>query len=766
MAEEQGKQEEKFDFTRDGQALGYISMDQARVMAMRTASETPGAYGAAYREVPLAFEVVEAEDTEDHYVITITFRPQGEFAGRPGREQFFITKEGDVALRQVLALPRLRRTFPVLPAAIGLAAVAAVFVGAVFVPRIFDGGGAEEPIPAPTATAAPVAAALPGPTLTPTAGPTTTPAPPDVAPTATAAPLAAVFPTPVLTAAPVATRAPAPATAPAATRAPVPTATPVPTPTMTLRPTGAPKPAGTINIGLTTMGPYMGHPKLAGSPQISINSAMGITESLAMYNETNGALDAMLAESWSVSSDFKTWTFNLRRGVQFHQGYGEMTAENVVWSHGMVSQSENHPRAQNVRNIWFNENGSMETPDEYTVVLNTGVPFSDVVVNELLAAPSFAMTWITSGGQHDKVGEEEANRNTAATGPWEIDEWRAGEFWRLRAVEGHWRKTPFFAELVLWEIPEEATRVAAFQTGMLDTFAMDLDSLPVVEQVEGASLMRIPNVGQAGLNFYGQYHGTPEPAEAYDPALPWVSASTDLASPEWEQARKVRLALSIAIDRELIVDVLLQGFGHPLVLRDWAGRDEARLPPNMRWDYDPDRARNLLAEAGYPDGFTITLSIGFRDTPAELKACEAIASFWQDIGIDVDVQITPYFATLRPTLIERTYKGATCHFVTFRLAPVHGLGYYRYDSVFNYGTMHPWLEEKIAEAQRATAKDDRERLEMEIARFMFDNVFGQTGLYVYDGIWAVGPKLEPWDDHIKRGDLRQQNGMEWARPRR
>ena len=73
MAEDQGKQEEeKFDFSREGEALGYVSLDQARVMAMRTASETPGAYGSAYRDVPMAFEVVEAEETEDHYVISIT----------------------------------------------------------------------------------------------------------------------------------------------------------------------------------------------------------------------------------------------------------------------------------------------------------------------------------------------------------------------------------------------------------------------------------------------------------------------------------------------------------------------------------------------------------------------------------------------------------------------------------------------------------------------------------------------------------------------
>ena len=100
MAEEQGKPEEKVEFTREGETLGYISLDQARVLAMRTARETPGAYGRRYRANPMAFEVVEGTETEDHYIITLSLRPQGAFTGTPGQEQFFIEKEGGVAHRE------------------------------------------------------------------------------------------------------------------------------------------------------------------------------------------------------------------------------------------------------------------------------------------------------------------------------------------------------------------------------------------------------------------------------------------------------------------------------------------------------------------------------------------------------------------------------------------------------------------------------------------------------------------------------------------
>ena len=144
MAEDPGKQEEKLEFTPEGEALGYISLDQGRVLAMRTAAETPGTYGSSFANKPMAFEVVEAEETEDHYVITLGFRPQGEYAGRPGREQFFIQKEGGVAHRQVLALPRPRRRIPVIPLGIALAAVGVVAIILLFViPNI--GSDNEEP---------------------------------------------------------------------------------------------------------------------------------------------------------------------------------------------------------------------------------------------------------------------------------------------------------------------------------------------------------------------------------------------------------------------------------------------------------------------------------------------------------------------------------------------------------------------------------------------------------------------------------------------
>ena len=118
MAEDNGKEEEKFDFTAEGE--GYISLAEARVLAVRTAVEKPGDYGGRYQGVAMAFEVVESGEDDDYYNITLSFRPQGNFAGTPGQEQFVIGKDGTIAIRQVLSTPRRGGNSPVLPVGIGL----------------------------------------------------------------------------------------------------------------------------------------------------------------------------------------------------------------------------------------------------------------------------------------------------------------------------------------------------------------------------------------------------------------------------------------------------------------------------------------------------------------------------------------------------------------------------------------------------------------------------------------------------------------------
>jgi len=548
----------------------------------------------------------------------------------------------------------------------------------------------------------------------------------------------------------------------AATAAPAPTAVPTAMPAMV-------KPAGTLTVGQKELGPYVGNPKLIGNPQIFLNSAIPITETLGMYNFDNGNVGPMLAESWDVSADGQTWTFHIRDDVEFHKGFGKMTVEDVAFSFRQVADSEKHARSANAKEMFFAENGSQTTPDDFTWVVDTGVPFSAIPVLELLGTPRAVAAWVVSKKQWDQDGEDEANFNTAATGPWEIDEAKTGEFWRMKAVEDHWRQTPAFAELMFMEIPEESARIAGFKTGNLDTFVMALDTIGEVESVNGAILMSVPNAVQAGINFYAQLYvpardGGGESWPAYDPDLPWVSSTSDITSAEWANARKVRLALSIAIDRQAIIDNLLLGFGHQLTLKDWMGFEDRLPSPQETWGYDPERAKSLLAEAGFADGFSITLTAAIRGAPSEVEACEAVAQFWDAIGINVDFQNVPY-GTYRPTAVARTYQGVSCHNVGARLSPIQGMASFLNSGNFSWGAEHPITEDLIPRAQQSVIRSEWEALEDEIAKFYIDEVFGEIGLYVVDNVWPVGPNISPWNDFIKQGDLRQINGFEYITPR-
>ena len=102
---DEGKPEEKFEFDNAGQSLGYISIDQAQVLAMRLARENPGDYGSDYSGIRMSLEVIESRETDEYYVVTLAYRPLGTFSGNPGREQFYIAKEGTVENRQVVLFP-------------------------------------------------------------------------------------------------------------------------------------------------------------------------------------------------------------------------------------------------------------------------------------------------------------------------------------------------------------------------------------------------------------------------------------------------------------------------------------------------------------------------------------------------------------------------------------------------------------------------------------------------------------------------------------
>ncbi|MDE2788699.1 MAG: ABC transporter substrate-binding protein [Chloroflexota bacterium] len=522
------------------------------------------------------------------------------------------------------------------------------------------------------------------------------------------------------------------------------------------------EPTGILSTGLKEMGPFFLHPSTLGNPQIFVHGTAPIGEGL-LQEDANRDVLGLLAESWEISDDFLVWTFHLNKGVQFHKGYGEMTAEDVVWSMQQWGLSK-HPRAGQLATFWEDRDGSMII-DDYTVQVHTGEPLVHVIAQRWHMTPGGASTFIASKKQTEELGVEEASANMAATGPWEIIDHRTGEFWKMQAVRDHWRHTPAFDQFVMWEIPEESSRVAGFKTGALDTFLMGYDSIPSVLEVEGAELMKVPNAIVQSLRIYGNWYPVEgiETRPGYDPENPWVSPTDDITSPEWDRARKVRLALMTAIDRQALVDEILSGHGNTdTPIHSYSGFEH--YLDGRDWEYSPERAMQLLEEAGYPDGFSITLTPALRGAPQEVESCEAISQMWNDIGLDVDFQRIPY-GTLRPTLVGRTYQGATCHAGGPLPTPANGFGSYLTENPFNRGLEHQWSDDLMRRAMGEVDPDAREQMERELGQFLFDHALTDLTYYNIDAIWPVGPRIQPWGEHVRRSDVRQINGYEYIKHR-
>ena len=519
-------------------------------------------------------------------------------------------------------------------------------------------------------------------------------------------------------------------------------------------------PHGTLDIGWEALQTFSVHPRLTpGGVEIGTT----ILETLLSVTP-DAVFTPKVAKSWSLSADQLVWTFEINEGIQFHGGWGEMTAEDVVFSIQEFAHADSlSNRAPQFRRLWAAEGGGATATGPYTIEVDTAVLQIDMLIQ--LASPFAA--YLVSKDAVDTLGDEVANTTDIGSGPWEIAETSAAR-WRMSYVPDHWRKTPEFAELVFHAIPEESTQLANFRVGRLDTFTMNPDTLPAVLAVPGTKIMKKEDGFSEKLALYGSYyvgHGTDawrDKNPGYDATRAWISADPDRSSVEWANARKVRQALSIAIDRELIVETLLGGQGRPSVLWIWESHVQRLDPSRQQWVYDPARAEELITEAGYPNGFDITLTPAIRGLPAEIEACHAVGSMWEAVGVNVTINDVP-FLTLRGGVVSREYTGATCQGTSGRFDPFSVWGTSYSDRAgFPAGFNHPDLEALIDEGRAmGSAEEQYAGPVTQIAEFLYDEAF-DFGLYSGNILWPLGPEVDDWTAFMEDGLRKTWTAYEYA----
>ena len=361
------------------------------------------------------------------------------------------------------------------------------------------------------------------------------------------------------------------------------------------------KPKGEMVIALTTEINSLEQPY--AQERNSINASWTLYDSL-LTAPWYGPVEPGLAESWEISEDGTEYILHLRKDVVFHNG-DPFTAEDVVFSWETYSQ-EGCPK----RYHWTLAE-TVEAIDEYTLRITTSAP------NALLLTTMGSEWLIVPKKYYQEVGQEGFTEHPIGTGPFMFQEWVRGDHVTVVANPNYWREnSPKLEKITFKPIPDSSTRVAALQTGQIDLATR-------LTAEEAQRLMGDPNI-----RIIRYVKDRP----CY---ISFNNLSTGLGTPIIDP--KVRLAMNYAVDVQAIVDAIFNGFAQPstgFVTPANVGFDNADPFP-----YDPEKARQLLAEAGYPDGFKIDMACPDQAYVHINEVCEAVVGYLADVGIEADLEI-------------------------------------------------------------------------------------------------------------------------------
>jgi peptide/nickel transport system substrate-binding protein len=399
----------------------------------------------------------------------------------------------------------------------------------------------------------------------------------------------------------------------------------------------------------------------------SIQRMDNIFEGLVEYEAGSTEIKPCLAESWEISEDGKEIVFHLRKGVKFHDGT-DFNADAVLFTFAR-QYDMNHPYHQygewpywgymfsDVKKIEArvpqllysfktieNEEILVSKIDNYTVKLILKEPNASIMTS--LAMFTVA---IVSPANAEKF-KENAFKNPCGTGPFKFVEWVKDDHITLEANEDYWRERPKLDKLIFRVIEDPSARLLALEVG--EIHGMEYPNPADFERIEANPdlvLMSEPgmNIGYMAMNTgYGYVdankNGVKDADEPFEKLPGYFEPLTK---------KEVRQAINMAIDKEAIVRDIYMGT---------AAVAKTGVPPGVLgyhdgiedYPYDPERAKELLAEAGYPDGFEVTLHVMPVSRPYMFdppKIGEAIQSYLAAVGITVNFYQVDWSTYLQET---------------------------------------------------------------------------------------------------------------------
>ena len=409
-----------------------------------------------------------------------------------------------------------------------------------------------------------------------------------------------------------------------------------------------------------------------------------------------------LAESFSQSRDGLTYEFVIRKGVKFHNG-DPVTAEDVKFSFERYRGAAAKLLKERVREI------QIVDPGRVRFVLKA--PWPDFMTFYGTSATGAA--WIVPKKYVERVGEDGYKKAPVGAGPYKFVSFNPGIDLVMEAWDGYWRKVPSVKRIVFKSMPDETTRAAALKAGDVDiVYLLSGPTAEDVRRTPGLKLVASRPPGVVFLDFPDQW----------DPKSPWHD-------------RRVRLASSYALDRQALNRAETLGMSRPtggLVPRVL---DFARVfePPA----HDPGRAKQLLAEAGFPNGFDAGDLTPF---PPFFSLAEAIGNQLQAVGVRTRMR-TMERAAFLTAWREKKIRGL-----------VMGLGapagnaatrieaYVLKTGIYASGVV-PEIEDLFARQAGELDRKKREAMLHQIQQIMHDRVL-HVPIYELAFLWGVGPRLE------------------------
>ncbi|GAJ96117.1 ABC transporter substrate-binding protein [Rhizobium rhizogenes] len=449
-----------------------------------------------------------------------------------------------------------------------------------------------------------------------------------------------------------------------------------------------------------------------------------------VYQDEKFNLKPDLATSWQRLSDTR-WEFKLRENVRFHDG-SPFTSEDVIYSINRIQAFLKPPGGG--FQPYTKAIKSVSAPDPRTVIFDTNgsQPTLPLSLSSIFIMPKSASGFKTTDDLNGGVPP-------IGTGPYKFKSWRSGEVLELTRNEDYWGGRPSWSDVTFRIIESPAARVAALSTNDVDIAdfipARDVPSL----KQHG---FKVANISAARVNFV-QFDLASDKA-------PGVTNKAGEPIPNPFRDPRVRRALSMVVDRGVLVDKILSGFGTAAAQVFPQG-----LPGTSPYlTAGPPRypeAKALLAEAGYPKGFNVVLAGPTGRYPGDAESLQAIAQNWARIGVGVQPVAVPFsvFNTKRAVgEYGIWYGGGSGESVDILLdALVASPNSQRGTGALNYGKyMNHAFDEMLIKAETLEVGPDRDKALADATEFvMRDQPI--IPLYHFDHLFGYGARVASYTMH-------------------